>query len=298
MKIKSNGLSVVDSNIYNLISLIKNLNIIDVLKHNFFLGLNVWRNYDIIVANAWQISKAVWLNRNRSKKIAYIIQDEEELFYPGDNELQQLVRETYKNEFHYYCLSKYLYTTFTNLNFNCTFSILGVNTNIYKNMNFNKNNSVVIAYYTYKPGRLPLLIESLIDIISRKYICYIYPCNYMKTVNDKIRNIGSLTDHQLNILYNKSTIGIVMSNTNPSRLGYEMLASGLKVVEYDSKFTRYDMPDKYFTKIKNSQNIMNLIDTLMNSSYEYPKEYIESISIGKENNICLQFFNELLTKPL
>jgi hypothetical protein len=41
-----------------------------------------------------------------------------------------------------------------------------------------------------------------------------------------------------------------MSNTNPSRIGFEMLASGLKVIEYDSKFTELDMPNQYFNKIK------------------------------------------------
>lgn len=103
--------------------------------------------------------------------------------------------------------------------------------------------------------------------------------------------MGTLSTNQLNELYNKSTIGIVMSNTNPSRLGWEMLASGMKVIEYDSEFTKYDMSDKHFTKIKNDDNIENIVNNLLNDSYIYPKEYIDSISIDKENE---NFLNNII----
>ena len=96
--------------------------------------------------------------------------------------------------------------------------------------------------------------------------------------------------YELNEMYNFAKIGIIMSNTNPSRLGYEMLASGLKVIEYDSKFTKYDMPNEYFNKIKNSNNIIKTVDSLMNNSYTYPNEYVHKISCEIEHDHCLHFF--------
>jgi hypothetical protein len=158
-------------------------------------------------------------------------------------------------------------------------------------MNYNREKSIVIAYYTYKKGRLPELINKIITKLSLKYKCYIFPCNF-NNINDNIINMGTLSINQLNELYNKSTIGIVMSNTNPSRLGWEMLSSGMKVIEYDSEFTKYDMPNKYFTKIKNDNDIENIVYNLLNDSYIYPKEYIDSISVDKENE---NFLNNIIS---
>jgi len=290
MNITPFGLSVVNQNINELVSYINNFKLLDISKHNFFLGLNAQKKYNVIVANAWQISEAVWLNREKANNLAYIIQDEEELFYPDDTNLQQMVKNTYKSEFKYYCLSNYLYNVFKDKKFKCSPSVLGVNLNIYKNMNYKRNKSVIIAYYTYKVGRLPNLVEELIEKISKKYICYVFPCNYTKTKHANIINVGTKTIYELNEMYNFAKIGIIMSNTNPSRLGYEMLASGLKVIEYDSKFTKYDMPNEYFNKIKNSNNIIKTVDSLMNNSYTYPNEYVNKISCEIEHDHCLHFF--------
>jgi hypothetical protein len=296
MKLTEKGLSVVNSNIHTLISYIDNFKILDISKHNFFLGLNCQRKYDVIVANAWQVSESVYLNKEKTNKLAYIIQDEEKLFYPNNIELQTRVLETYKPEYNYYCLSKYLYNIFSNTGFNCVSSFIGVNLNTYRNLNYNRDKTVIIAYYRDKVGRLSKLIESLIDIISKKCICYIFPHNYYsKTHHPNIVNIGAQTVDQLNEIYNKCKVGIVMSNTNPSRLGYEMLASGLRIIEYDSKYTEHDMPNNYFHKIKNSDNIMTLIDHLMNdTSYDYPIDYINDISIDNEYRNVVNFFNSLL----
>ena len=294
MNIKHNGLSSLNNDIYELVYCIDRIGIIDISKHNFFLGLNVQRKYDIIVANAWQISESVWLNRNDSKEIAYIIQDEEALFYPHNLGLQENVKKTYKKEFKYYCLSNYLNNVFSKDGFDCLQSILGVNLNNYYNLNYGRQKTVIISYFKSKIGRLPELIEKLIEIISTKYVCLIFPDEYTKTCNENIINIGSKSIIELNEIYNNSSVGIIMSNTNPSRIGFEMLASGLRVIEYDSKFTELDMPNQYFNKIKNSDNILNLIETLMNSEYNYPVEYVKNISCEIENNKCLHFFQKLL----
>ena len=102
-----------------------------------------------------------------------------------------------------------------------------------------------------KPGRKPDLVEKIINMLSLNNTkCYVYPLNYVKIRNSNIINMGTMTETELNNLYNKHKVGIIFSNTNPSRLGFEMYASGLQVIEYDSEFTKYDMPDKYFVKIK------------------------------------------------
>ena len=93
---------------------------------------------------------------------------------------------------------------------------MGVNLDIYKNLNNKRENSVIIPYYrNIKPGRKPELVEKIIHILSNNNVkCFIYPYDYL-VKNKYIVNMGTLTEKELNDLYNKHKIGIVFSNTNP-----------------------------------------------------------------------------------
>ena len=42
-------------------------------KNNFYIGLRCQRNYKILIANAWQIADAVYLNKDRAQHLYYII---------------------------------------------------------------------------------------------------------------------------------------------------------------------------------------------------------------------------------
>ena len=292
-----NGLSIVNTSIETIIEFVNSYNELNMNFYNFYLGYNVQRNYDIICANAWQTSDAVFENKHKSKHICYIIQDLEYLF-TNDIQLELYIKNGYKEDFKYFCITKYLTKFFKNLFptkiiFN---SILGSNPEIYFNKNKDREKSIIIAYYKYKIGRLPELIEKIIEKLSKLYKCYIYPDNYEKEINSNIINLGTLQLDELNDIYNRCTIGIVMSNTNPSRLGYEMLMSGLKVIEYNSEYTKYDMPNEYFTKIKSEKNIEKVIEMIFNktNNVEELNTYLESIDVNKELENINLFFNILL----
>ncbi len=276
-----------------IIQNIKNYNVIDIDKNNYYIGFNCQRNYEIIVANAWQTAEAVYQNKNSAKKLYYIIQDREELFYPNDIERQNNVIKTYKNEFYYYCITQYLFNYFkdTYKFKNITGSCMGVNLDIYKNYNQDRENSIIIPYYKdVKSGRKPDLVEKIINVLSSYNIkCYVYPYNYDKNTNKNIINLGTMTEYNLNQLYNKYKVGIIFSNTNPSRLGFEMYASGLQVIEYDTEFTTYDMPNEYFTKIKNEENIVSIVKSLFNKKYN--NEFLKNIDIKTDYNNFLTFLN-------
>ena len=284
-----------DTNIiYKLIENIEKYNEIDVKKNNFYLGLKCQKNYKIIIANAWQIADAVYANKAYADKLVYIIQDIESLFYPDNKQLQDAVIKTYKKDYNYYCITQYLsnyfqkYTTPANI----TSSYMGVNLQIYKNINLKRENAVIIPYYkNHKPGRQPNLVREIIKKLSSNGIkCYVYPFDY-ETKHKNIINLGIMTETKLNKLYNKYKVGIVFSNTNPSRLGFEMYASGLHVIEYDSEFTKYDMPDKYFTKIKDQVNILNIVTELFDKPYD--NSFLQSIDIRTDFKNFLKCINEL-----
>ena len=273
-------------NLDTFIENIKKYEVIDINKNNYYIGFRCQRNYDTIVANAWQTAEAVYLNRFRANKLLYIIQDREELFYPNNNQLQKNVIKTYKSEFNYYCITQYLYNYFKNTyNLkNVVSSHMYVNLNVYKNFNMEREDRVIIPYYkNEKPARKPELVCKIIDILSSNNIkCYIYPTDYDNNKkSENIINLGTLKEKELNELYNKYKVGIIFSDSNPSRLGFEMYASGLNVIEYDSEYTAYDMPNEYFTKIKNEQNILTIVQDLFNKKM-YNIDFLKNLDMNKD----------------
>lgn len=271
--------------IYNYINNIKKYNVININKNNFYLGLKCQRKYKILLANAWQIADAVYSNKAHAEKLIYIIQDRESLFYPNNKKLQDLVIKTYKKDYHYYCITKYLGNYFKKytISKNITSSIMGVKLNIYKKYisTENRTNTVVIPYYKdIKPNRKPDLVRKIIKILSSNGIkCFVYPFNFEYT-NKNIINLGVMSESKLNELYNQCKVGIIFSNSNPSRLGFEMYASGLQVIEYKTEFTNYDMPNKYFTKISNEKNILNIVKSLFSTDYD--DQYLKDINIQND----------------
>jgi len=282
----------VNNNLDKIIEYIENYKEIDITKNNFYIGLKCQRQYDYIVANAWQIAKPVYMNKKYcNKKLIYIIQDREELFYT-DLKMQKDVLSTYKNEFHYFCITKYLENYFKNTYklSNVYGSNMGVNLNKYFNKNINRENSVVIPYYSdAKPHRKPKLVEKIINILSKNNItCYIFPHNFIKKDRKNIVNLGTLTELELNNLYNKSKVGIIFSNSNISRLPLEMYCSGLNVIEYDCEFTEYDLPNEYFLKIKNKKDILNKVKNLFNKNHN--NNYVKNLDINNDYNNFLKIF--------
>ena len=134
-----------------------------------------------------------------------------------------------------------------------------------------------------------------------QYKIYIFPEKYTKIIDENIINLGTLTTDKLNDYYNKCKIGIIFSNSNPSHVGFEMNSSGLNVIEYDTKFTKYDMDSNIFTKINNSDNIEILIKELIkkeSNKYICEKEEIKHFMIIVKIYYQHKHNFELLIKPV
>lgn len=279
---------------YQLINFIDNCEEMDIKMNNFYLGLRCQRNYDVIIANAWHTAEPALKNKDKTKKLGYIIQDLEYLFYPNDEDIQTKVKSTYKNEFHYYCLSGYLTNHFEKKFDNVRKSCLGYNSDDYFDMNLSRENSILLTYYTYKQGRVPSLVESIIRKLSNAKIkCYVFPCEF-DIESEYVEFVGKMNIQELNKIYNKVKVGLIFSNTNPSRIGYEMYASGLKVIEYKGAFTEFDIPDNYFTKINSDENIEQIVRDLFNVTDKNSEEYKKSITKEVERNNVINYFKNLL----
>lgn len=57
------------------------------------------------------------------------------------------------------------------------------------------------------------------------------------------KHLGLLRLEECNRLYNKCTVGLCLSSSNPSRIPFEMMAAGLPVVELYRDNNLYDFPD-------------------------------------------------------
>ena len=56
-------------------------------------------------------------------------------------------------------------------------------------------------------------------------------------------HLGLLNLEACNAVYNRSSVGLCISSSNPSRIPFEMMAAGLPVVEIHRQNTLYDFPD-------------------------------------------------------
>lgn len=309
------GYDNINVNIDTIINILNSYNEIDINKYNVYMGFNCRRKYDILLANAWQVADAVYLNKHYTKHLGYIIQDLEYLFYDNELNLTDKIINTYKIDYNYYCLSNYLSINFNKYSNNIYKSYLGVDINTYSNINLERENSVILAYYKEKKGRHPETIEKIINkLIHSNIKCYVFPDNYdinnnninynnsdnsyiynhNNNLKENLINLGHLTVGQLNDYYNKSKVGIIFSGSNPSRLGFEMYASGLKVIEYDSEFTKYDLPNDKFIKIKTSDNIVNIVNNLFKTEYKQDLEYVNLLNLENELNNFYNYINILL----
>lgn len=72
---------------------------------------------------------------------------------------------------------------------------------------------------------------------------YLYGSRRPPTTRFPHHFLGLLSDRELAQLYRRCGVGISLSTTNPSRIPFEMAASGLPVVEIFNQSTLFDFPD-------------------------------------------------------
>lgn len=276
------------------IEILQNYNVIDIHKNNFYVGLRLQRHYDVAVANAWQVSHAAHLNSNMASRLAYIIQDREELFYPGNTSMQSRVIESRRPAFYYFCLSRYLTKYLSGTLKNVSGTVLTFDPSIYQNRGKERRNAVAIAYYAHKTGRMPDLTRAIIrKLLHAKIECHTFPDTF-ESNSPYLTNHGILTETKLDELYNLCKVGIIFSNTNPSRIGFEMCASGLHVIEYDSPYTLLDCVRPHFTLIRNAAGICETITDLFKTPPSKKEEYYRTHKSAVEMADMERFMQTLL----
>ena len=107
--------------------------------------------------------------------------------------------------------------------------------------------SVCFIYQPDKPRRCSELGIAALGIVKHympEVKVYLYGAKMAGRVWFEHENLGLLSLDDCNRLYNRCSVGLCISTTNPSRIPFEMMAAGLPVVEVYRDNTLYDFPDE------------------------------------------------------
>lgn len=198
-------------------------------------------NFDIGVATSWLSCYHILAYENNFDYKMYFIQDFEPYFFPvGD--YYYLSLNTYKLGFHMVSLgewNKNQIESFTSENVD--YMEFPVEISKYKihNRKIKIDNEIKIAVYLKTDEkRAPFILIEQMKYLQKK----LNDMGYNVVLNvfglDKlikipmINNLGKLKDYELIDLYQNSHFGLVASLTNISLVNYEMILSGLPVIDF------------------------------------------------------------------
>ena len=222
--------------------------------------------YKCLIATGWQTTNFVIDFNEYDVKKVHFIQDDERKFHNKDSSYIEygISEQAFKSHNSFdlkisitKCLSYLLYKEF---NISIQAILFGVNKLQYRNFKHDRKYNVCLYFSPSKPRRLPNLIYKIIKILRDKKINFIsYGENLNNNLKQYAKSVGTLNINELCGLYNSADIGICLSDSNPSRIPFEMHECGMHVIEYNSIYTQWDVP---FYKINDENDAFNLIEKL------------------------------------
>ena len=235
---------------------------------HYHLGLQITGEFDILFATAWFTAKVV-RDYPHAKHKAYFIQDFEALFNPmGDGYLLACASYCYglspitigkwltnKMQTEYHLHSQY-------------FDFCADHKVYYRDLSIKKENAICFIYQPEKPRRCSAIgIEALgiVKYLKPEIKIYLYGSSEKGHIWFEHTNLGIIPIHKCNELYNRCTVGLCISSSNPSRIPFEMMASGLPVVDLYMENNLYDMPDEgvllaHYTPESIAQALLDIIE--------------------------------------
>ena len=142
----------------------------------------------------------------------------------------------------------------------------------------NKKEIVVAVYLKYYGKRLPCVVQYMIEKVRDRFAkegITLSAKYYGEAKTFKVRggeNIGMLNKQELRELYEKADFGLVASMTNICTVPYEMLATGLPLIEFSEGTFEYFFP----------KHCATLVEMSADDLYEKLKVAIASPEVLKE----------------
>ena len=226
--------------------------------------------YLALIATGWQTTDVVENANNAQHKI-HLIQDYECEFF-DDPQFFKRAEQTYFKTNTYdlrVCVGKYLsYFLYRNYNLIVNPIEFGINKAIFNFQNLRRRPRIILTYMPSKHRRNARLVKEIYEIINLKYEVIV--------IGEKNTDLpsNSYSQTELADLYNDSKVGLVFSMSNPSRMGFEMGACGLPVIEYNSENNKFDLPNSFY-KISEKERAVHIIDTLMEKPFQEYQYIVE-----------------------
>ena len=270
----------------------------------YFLGYELKENYDLIFATVWFTAKPV-REQNPDILKAYFIQDYEALFNPmGDSYL--LAENSYKYGLHPITIGKWLTSKMINdYKTPSNYFDFCADLNIYhKTPSIKREKAICFIYQPEKPRRCSILGVEALGIVKHHIPdIKIYLYGSKKNINCGFdhENLHLLDINECNDLYNKCMAGLCISASNPSRIPFEMMASGLPVVDIFMENNLYDMPEEgvllaEHTPESIAQAIITLIndEELRNNMSDFSTAYMKKRDLDTGHKQFLHGVNKIL----
>lgn len=266
------------------------------------------QKYDICIATSW---KSTFYAKRISGYKIYFVQDYEPAFY-GVGDLSVLAKTTYGLGFHIISLGKWNIDQIKK-NSLCI-------DDIYMNyvdfpyepkeypytdrsyMDYKKKKRIQLACYIKFSGRrIPYIIEYILSKSYAELGKRGIELDVMFFGIDKRnevpvgKNMGKLSRKELNNLYRKSDFGMVASMTNISLVPYEMLASGLPLIEFkDGSYKDFMDEDTALLIDYNYMTLVNGILDFIDNPYKLEMMHNKAYEQLKElswKKTCNQFWD-------
>jgi len=197
-----------------------------------------WNSADVVVATGWQtVPRALLLGGVRAR--AYLVQDHEPDFYGASAEALWAA-QTYRHGLHCIAASPWLAELLRErYGASVTAFDLAVDHEVYRPASGPRNEAQVLFYArAVTPRRaVPLGLVALSELARRRpdVEIVLYGEERPLAVDFEHRHMGLLEGRALAELYSQASVGMVLSLTNPSLVGLEMMACGLPCVELASE---------------------------------------------------------------
>lgn len=215
-------------------------------KADTFAGYTLAKHdYDAIIATGWDTAEPVAKSDIKNK--LYFIQDFEPYFFPRNGE-NIAAERSYSLGLRGITIGRWLtqkisnnYPTETNFFHFCADS------NCYfKKPETERENALCYIFQPGKPRRCDSIAMRALQIVQKlrpKTKIYLYGSAKRKVEGLKVEHLGVISTNECNDLYNKCSVGLCMSASNPSRIPFEMMSAGLPVVELYLDNNLYDFPE-------------------------------------------------------
>ena len=269
---------------------------------NVFYLSELKDKYEVMIAT-YSINTPEIVYHSQANHKIYFIQDFEPWFEPmGDLYLKR--ENTYRLGLKGISIGRWLnYKLENEYGMKMSHFPFCANLDIYKPISIKKENAICFIYQPEKTRRCDKLGIQALRIVKKlkpNVKIYLYGSKNNIDFDFPIENLGLLSVDECNVLYNKCTVGLCISASNPSRIPFEMMASGLPVIDIYRENNLYDYTDNtVLLSVPTPDAIASALISVLdnpNMQVEMSKnglKFIKNYPIKKGFEIFLNYMNSL-----